>query len=283
MPQKKKTAKPEKTAVTRGFKGFDKDLKCRGMRYEVGKTFTAEGEPSLCENGLHFCEHPFHVWDYYGPATSRFCAVESDSVNPENACDDTKRVASSLRVCAEIGIPGMVKAGIEYIRNLVHHCASTGSNAHCVSTGDAAHCASTGRNAHCVSTGDYAHCASTGFAAHCASTGFAAHCVSTGDAAHCASTGSNAHCVSTGRNAHCVSTGDYAHCATKGKNSISAAIGREGRAMASIGGWVVLSEYDDDWNIVCVRAAAVNGQEGIKPDTWYALRGGEFVQVEGEE
>jgi len=53
--------------------------------------------------------------------------------------------------------------------------------------------------------------------------------------------------------------------------------------MASIGGWVVLSEYDDDWNVVCVRAAAVNGQEGIKPDTWYALRGGEFVQVEGEE
>jgi hypothetical protein len=256
MPQKKKTAKPEKTAVTRGFKGFDKDLKCRGMRYEVGKTFTAEGEPSLCENGLHFCEHPFHVWDYYGPATSRFCAVESDSVNPEKACDDTKRVASSLRVCAEIGIPGMVKAGIEYIRNLVHHCVSTGFAAHCVSTGDDAHCASTGDDA------------------HCASTGFAAHCVSTGDDAHCASTGDDAHCASTG---------NYAHCATNGKNSISAAIGREGRAMASIGGWVVLSEYDDDWNIVCVRAAAVNGQEGIKPDTWYALRGGEFVQVEGEE
>ena len=59
----------------KGYKGFDKNLKCRGMQYEVGKDFEASGEIQKCKNGLHFCENPMDVFGYYPPSDSRYCEV----------------------------------------------------------------------------------------------------------------------------------------------------------------------------------------------------------------
>src|ERR1700744_2459177 len=84
--------------TTKGFKGFDKDLKCRDFQYEVGKTFTHKGRPSLCSRGLHFCENPLDVLRYYGVAQgNRYATVESSDVSEEREKEDTKRVAKSLR------------------------------------------------------------------------------------------------------------------------------------------------------------------------------------------
>jgi hypothetical protein len=38
----------------RGFKGFDKDLKCKGFQYEVGQTYKIDESPKLCSRGYHF-------------------------------------------------------------------------------------------------------------------------------------------------------------------------------------------------------------------------------------
>lgn len=71
---------------------------------------------NLCNRGLHACEAPLDVFSYYAPGEgSRYCEVEMDGVSDERG-DDSKRVAKKLTVGAEIGIPGLVKAHVEYVK-----------------------------------------------------------------------------------------------------------------------------------------------------------------------
>ena len=62
--------------IIKSYKGFDKDLCCRGFQYEVGKEYEIEGEIKCCQKGFHACESPFEVFDDYDMLTSRFCEVE---------------------------------------------------------------------------------------------------------------------------------------------------------------------------------------------------------------
>ena len=105
----------------KGYKGFDNELKCRGYQYEVGKTYETD-KAELCETGFHFCECPLDVFGYYPPADNgrmnRYCEVEAEDVSDEKG-DDSKRVSKKLSVGAEIGIPGLVKAHIEYVKATV--------------------------------------------------------------------------------------------------------------------------------------------------------------------
>ena len=98
------------------YKATDKDMKCRGLQYEIGKTVEAEGPLSLCNNGLHACEAPLELFDYYSPADgSRYFEADAEGVSNERQ-NDSKIVARKLTLGAEIGIPGLVKAHVEYVK-----------------------------------------------------------------------------------------------------------------------------------------------------------------------
>ena len=98
------------------YKGFDKDLKCRDYQFEVGKEYEEE-KADICDCGFHACENPLDVFGYYPPANSRYCEVDLD-VNDQKS-DDSKRVGKHIKINAEIGLPGLIKAGIEYIKDQV--------------------------------------------------------------------------------------------------------------------------------------------------------------------
>lgn len=102
------------------YKGFDKDLKCRGFQFEVGNEYE-EQNVKVCESGFHACEVPLDVFNYYPPANgTRYCVVEqSGELCRDN--DNSKVASGKIKIGAEIGIPGLVKAHIEYVKK---HCTN---------------------------------------------------------------------------------------------------------------------------------------------------------------
>ena len=102
----------------KGYKGFDNNLKCRGYQYEVGKTFECDGKIECCESGFHFCENPFDVFGYYPPSGSRYCSVEGEGETSKDN-GDSKVAVSRLHVSAEIGLKGLINAGVKFILDRV--------------------------------------------------------------------------------------------------------------------------------------------------------------------
>ena len=137
------------------FKGFDKDLKCRGFQYEIGKEYTEE-TADICNCGFHACEFPMDVFGYYPPSDSRYCEVELDA-NDQKTSDDSKRVGKKISVKAEIGIAGIIKAGVEYIKEQVDwendKATNTGNYSAATNTGDQSAAIVEGKESIALATG----------------------------------------------------------------------------------------------------------------------------------
>lgn len=131
------------------YKGFNKDLKCRGFQYEIGKEYETE-KAKVCECGFHACENPLDVFHYYTPADSRFCEVEQ-SGDIDTHGDDSKVASTRIKVCTEIGLSGIIKAGVKFILDRVKHedsSTNTGYQSAATNTGN--------RSAAIVGNGDSA-------------------------------------------------------------------------------------------------------------------------------
>ncbi len=109
----------------KAYKGFDKDLKCRGFQYEIGKEYREENA-DLCHRGFHACENPLDTFGYYAPgAGSRYCEVELDEAT-EQKDNDTKRCGKVIKIGAELSVASICKAHFEYVTS---RCDPAKSNA----------------------------------------------------------------------------------------------------------------------------------------------------------
>ena len=97
----------------KAYKGFNKDMTCRGFQFEEGKTYE-EPEAKLCESGFHACENPLDCFRYYSPAKSVFHEVELEDVSDERQ-EDTKVCAKRISIGARLDVAGIVKAHFEYV------------------------------------------------------------------------------------------------------------------------------------------------------------------------
>ena len=285
MTRKKKT---EETIVA--YKGFNQDLTCRGYQFEIGKTYEHKGEVEACASGFHACEYPLDVFGYYRPAGSRFALVEqSGDLNRHD--DDSKVASRKISIKAELTIAGLVKAAIEYTTSRCKPvdpespASSTGYQGAASSTGYQGAASSTGNRGAASSTGYQGAASSTGYQGAASSTGDYGAASSTGNRGAASSTGNRGAASSTGDYGAASSTGDYGAASSTGNRSVAMACGIEGKAKASAGSAIVLcyrdtdAEGDDYARIVHIKAA-IAGQDGVKPDTWYQLSAdGEFVEV----
>ena len=148
------------------YKGFDENLCCRGFQYEIGKEYAHEGEIECCESGFHACTNPFDVLDYYPiDSRNRFCVVEQSGMI-KTGNDDSKQASSNIKIKAEIGMAGLFKAGVEWIKEKTNPVPiiaetkdkndnSSGNGAKIGSSGDDAQIGSSGNGAQIESTGEY--------------------------------------------------------------------------------------------------------------------------------
>ena len=98
----------------KAYKGFDKNMRCRGFQYEEGKEYTT-GKAELCNSGFHACENPLDCFGYYKPAESVFHEVELDATD-EKTNDDSKRVGKRIKIGARLDVAGICKAHFEYVK-----------------------------------------------------------------------------------------------------------------------------------------------------------------------
>lgn len=98
----------------KAYKSFDKDLSCRGFKYEVGKEYEETGDIKACKKGFHACPYPLDVFGYYAPARSRFCEVEQSGQIDDSESD--KVCSSKIRIGAELDIRGLVKAAVSFVK-----------------------------------------------------------------------------------------------------------------------------------------------------------------------
>ena len=140
----------------KGYKGFDKDLKCRGMQYSFGETATHNGNLKLCSSGLHFCENPLDVLAHYPPSDSRFAEIEADEV-ANQLQRDNKCVAKSLYIKAELSLSELLAGGSKFILDKVDFTNSkesnTGTSSAATNTGNRSAATNTGYSSAATNTG----------------------------------------------------------------------------------------------------------------------------------
>ena len=98
------------------YKGFNRDMTCRGFQYKEGETYTTD-EAKLCASGFHACENPLDCFGYYNPYKSVYHEVELNDVSNEKSNDDTKVVAKQIKVGAELSVRDLCKAHFEFVKS----------------------------------------------------------------------------------------------------------------------------------------------------------------------
>ena len=247
----------------KGYKGFNPGLICKDKQYQENTVFE-EPEAKICVKGMHFCENPFDVLDYYDLIRSdgtpnEFAEVEALD---EPKTDDKKKFCSrKLKIGVKLGLSGFIKACVDFV--LEKTITETPSEN--------------------VDSGDYAQIGSSGDSAKIGSSGDYAKIGSSGDCAQIGSSGDSAKIGSSGDYAQIGSSGDFARINCAGSNSVICCAGHGSVVKAPIGCWITLAEWKHDgakqrYVPVCVKTEYVDGEK-IKADTPYTLKNGEFVEV----
>lgn len=205
----------------KAYKGFNKNMTCRGFQYREGGEYQTSSA-KLGKEGFHACERPLDVLSYYYACSSVYHEVELEGLSDENS-DDSKVCGRIIKIGQELSVADMVQKTIEWHKE----------NGTLVEGGQA-----TGYCGAASATGDYGAASATGYR---------------GAASADSST------------------------------AIAVAWGIESRAKGVIGAHIVCAEWQWDkevgeYKFITAKMGVIDGKT-LKPDTYYTLKNGEFVEA----
>ena len=274
------------------YKGFNKDMTCRGFQYEEGKQYEEESV-EVCDHGFHACEYPLDCLYYYSPNESVYHEVEqSGEIQKHN--DDTKVASTKIKIGAEISIAGLVKAAIEYtVKRVNKDAESDEKHGASSATGDYGASSATGDCGASSATGDYGASSATGDCGASSATGNCGASSATGYKGASSATGDYGASSATGNCGASSATGYKGASSAEDKDSVAVAWGYKSKAKGVIGSFLVFADWEytgseDDpkydrnnqsaWVLNGAKMVQVDG-ENIKPNTWYTIENGEIAEV----
>ena len=275
----------------KAYKGFNKNLQCQPdgdkppFQYEVGKEYE-ENDAKLCSCGFHACEIPLDVFGYYPPADSRYCEVELDAT--EEKKEDSKRTGKKIKIGAEIGLDGIIKAGVKFILEKAESCEKgTGDWSAATNTGNQSAATNTGIRSAATNTGYRSAATNTGYRSAATNTGYRSAATNTGDGSAATNTGYQSAATNTGyqstatntgHRSAATNTGHRSAATVSGEESVACSLGEYGKAKGAKGCWLVLAEWKDGHR-KDVRCFYVDG-ESVKANVFYKMKEGALVEVD---
>ena len=288
----------------KAFKGFNKDLTCRGYQYEEGKEFHTE-RAECCDTGFHACEYPLDCFGYYDPAHSVYHEVEL-SGEMDKSGDNTKVCATDIKIGARLSIAGLVKMAIDFTMSKVNkeagsderhgfasatgNCGASSATGNCgasSATGNCGASSATGYKGASSATGNCGASSATGYKGASSATGDYGASSATGNCGASSATGDYGASSATGNCGASSATGNCgASSATgyKGASSVSdptgvaVAWGHEARAKGCKGAHLILS----DWRFIGEKYWDGSYKDMYNKDNW-ELTGAKMVVVDGEK
>lgn len=230
----------------KGYKGFYPGLICEPdnehKKQYAENTVYEEDEAECCRSGMHFCKYPLDVFGYYPPVTDKGVSeyAEVEALDKPVTDDEEKYCSKKLKIGAKIGIPALVQASVEYIKNNIVETkkeSARGNYSAATNTGDCSAATNTGNHSAATNTGDRSAATNTGYQS-AASVG--------------------------GKDSIAIAFG----LESKAKGSLGCYI-----VLTEWG-------EDDEGNrqLKTVKCHKVDGKT-VKPDTWYTLKNGKFTEV----
>ena len=242
----------------KAYKGFNRDMTCRGFQYEEGKTYETD-KAELCKKGFHACEDAVDCFGYYTPGESEYHEVELEDVS-EQRDSDSKVAAKKIRIGAKLSIAKMVEAAINF-RFSKTTTKKEGTN-----------------------DNDSGAASATGYRGAASATGYRGAASATGDSGAASATGYSGAASATGYSGAASATGDRGAASATGKAGVAVAAGYKCMAKGAIGCALFLVErvWDEEkeiYKIAHARAFIVDGKR-VKADTWYMLQDGKLIKAE---
>ena len=240
------------------YKGTDQDMKCHGgFQYELGKKYEDDGAIRCGGSGYHSCKVPLDVFQYFAPNKSQYFICEAGGIVDEDN-KDSKIASSELILKAEIGIPGLVKAHIDYVKS---HTTTEHTDPERATAGDCG--AATAGDYGAATTGDYGAATAGRYGA-----------ATTGDRG--AATTGDRGAATTGDCGAATSRGSV----TVGANGAGLVRSNDVKIRGGLGAILVIAEEkENSYDLTHWKTVVVDG-ETVKADTWYKLVDGELVEAE---
>jgi hypothetical protein len=286
-----------------GFKAADADLKCRDHQFEVGQTYTIEGEPVHCARGFHFCQNPLDVLNYYplvrddGKLTRFMSVVASKTV----LTDGDKSVSTAIHVKAELRLPEFIKSAVDTVIELCKGAANkdtsaSGGGSRLAASGGGSRLAASGNYSQLAASGNYSQLAASGVGSQLAAAGNYSQLAASGDYSRLAASGNYSQLAAAGNYSQLAASGDYSRLAAsgnysrlaaagygsrlaiEGNNGVAMSAGRNSTVTGVEGTWVSLASYDD-LGICTGIATGCIGKGRLKAGKVYRAENGKFVEV----